>query len=420
MRILWLTNTPSNASEEFDCKTFGGGWISSLETLITETNKYELGICFFYDGDTFKKITKGNVVYYGVPLKMGNAFKRVIIRQLALINDEDSYFFDKVIDDFKPDLINVFGTERGYGKILLNRTERVVFNLQGLLGPITDVYFPPGFNRLKILNASNWGSLIRGTTPVHNYKLLRKKARREKKMIKYWQYFIGRTEWDRNFIGSINSEAHYFHCEEMLRREFFINEWNQPTEINENNGIVIGSTINPSLIKGLDLIYKVLNLINGYNIQWKIFGIAEKESINKIVKKILRINNNNLNITFYGQVKPNDLIKHLKTCHFFVHPSYIDNSPNSVCEAMILGMPVLSSSVGGIKTLIKNGETGFLFNPYDKYDLSGLLVNLIKNYEKAKNVGQNARQLALRRHSPEVIISDLSNIYNFVCHHNPK
>ncbi len=56
MRILWFTNTPSNASEEYNYKNFGGGWISSLETLIAEVNQYNLGICFFYTGEKFKKI----------------------------------------------------------------------------------------------------------------------------------------------------------------------------------------------------------------------------------------------------------------------------------------------------------------------------------------------------------------------------
>jgi glycosyltransferase involved in cell wall biosynthesis len=162
------------------------------------------------------------------------------------------------------------------------------------------------------------------------------------------------------------------------------------------------------------LVYKVMDLIRRNNIHWKIFGISEKDILNKTVKRVLRINNKSQNIKFYGQVSAEELIKQLKTCHFFVHPSYIDNSPNSVCEAMILGMPVLSSSVGGIKSLIANKETGFLFNPYDKYDLAGLLINLINNYEKAKQAGLNARLVALKRHSPDDIFSVLSNIYNII------
>jgi glycosyltransferase involved in cell wall biosynthesis len=266
---------------------------------------------------------------------------------------------------------------------------------------------------------SNLNSILRGITLIHNYRTLKKRAKREHIAIKYYKYFIGRTDWDRNYIRLINPDSHYFHCEELLRKEFFENRWIQPSNVDSNEEIVIGTTINSNLYKGLDLVYKVMDLIKRNNIIWKIFGINEKDIINKTVKGILRINNENKNLKFYGHVSPEELIKQLKTCHFFIHPSYIDNSPNSVCEAMLLGMPVLSSSVGGISSLIDDKESGFLFNPYDKYDLAGLLVNLINDYDKAKQAGLNAREVALKRHSPHSIISELSNIYNIICNDNP-
>lgn len=414
MRILWFTNTPSNASEEFNYNNFSGGWISSLETLITEVKQYILGICFFYTGGKFKKITRGRVVYYGMPVRIGNALNRIKTRQFAHLDDEDATFIDEVIEDFKPDLIHVFGTERGYGKVLMGRSEKIVFNLQGLLGPISGVYFPLEFSRLKALKGSDLNSIIRGTTMFHDFRMLKKKAVRERTIIKNWHYFIGRTEWDRNYISLINPDAKYFHCEEMLRKEFFTANWVQPSEVNPGNEIVIGTTINTNLFKGIDLIYRVLELLPDYKIRWKVFGIKKEDKINKMVCKVLKINDRNINIDFHDQVGVDDLIFQLKTCHFFVHPSYIDNSSNSVCEAMLLGMPVLSSSVGGVKSLVKNGETGFLFNPYDKYDLAGLLVNLINDYEKAKNAGTEARKIAIKRHSPESIMAKMDQIYKLI------
>ena len=49
--------------------------------------------------------------------------------------------------------------------------------------------------------------------------------------------------------------------------------------------------------------------------------------------------------------------------------------------------------MGGIRSLVKDGETGFLFNPYDKYDLAGLIVNLLDDYQVAIKVGNNAREV---------------------------
>lgn len=412
MRILWFTNTPSNAAEEFNFKSFGGGWISSLESYITRISSIQLGICFFYNGSSFKKVERQNVVYYGIPFKTTNAIQRIVHPHSLKLIDEDPSYFDIVIEEFRPELIHVFGTERGYGKILMNRSEKIVFSLQGLLSPISAVYFPLGFNGFKILMESKINSIVRGNTIYHDFRKLKKMAEREKIVISHWHYYIGRTDWDRNYIGLINPEAKYFHCDEMLRKEFFSASWVQPSQVSKSEEIVIGTTINTNLFKGIDLIYKVLELLTGYRIRWKVFGIKREDRINKMICKVLKINPENVTIDFHDQVGVDDLISQLKTCHFFVHPSYIDNSPNSVCEAMLLGIPVLTSSVGGIKSLVKDGETGFLFNPYDKYDLAGLIVNLLDDYQKAIKVGIKAREVAIKRHSPETIIPALGSIYN--------
>ena len=76
MRILWFTNTPSNAAGEFNFKSFGGGWISSLESYISGVNSIQLGICFFYNGNSFKKVERQNVIYYGIPFKTTNSIQR--------------------------------------------------------------------------------------------------------------------------------------------------------------------------------------------------------------------------------------------------------------------------------------------------------------------------------------------------------
>ena len=413
MRLLWFTNTPANASPEFGYRQYGGGWISSLETLFAERKEHELGICFFYSGASFKKIEKNGTRYYGIPGNAKGGISRILARYFSRLEDEASPFIDTVIKEFNPDIIQVFGTESGYGKILQGNFGKVVFHLQGLTGPYSAVYFPNRFTPLKIALGSTISQWIKGDTFIHRYKLMKKRGEREAQTLKNWKYFIGRTDWDRNYVSLLNKDSRYFHCEELLRKAFFDNEWVAPhTDLDRE--IVIGTTINPNIYKGLDLIYKVLGQLSGYPVRWKIFGILEDDAVNKLVKKVLRISGRKFAMDFFGQVPESGLVKELNTCHFFVHPSYIDNSPNSVCEAMLLGMPVVSSSVGGMKTLITNGVNGFLHNPYDEYDLSGLLVHLVNNYSLALDAGRRARAVAFERHSPSAIYDRMNQIYNTI------
>jgi glycosyltransferase involved in cell wall biosynthesis len=414
MKVLWFTNTPSKASKEFGYNSFGGGWISSLETMVVKENKHSLGICFFYDGDSYKKIEKNNVVYYGIPLQKENAFKRVLHRHRAVLNDEHSEFIDQVIADFVPDLIHVFGTEMGYGKLLPGKFKKVIFHLQGLTAPYSEVYFPPYFTKKMSFFSSSVNDMLRGLTFYNDYQLFKKRGMRELEILQSWRYFTGRTDWDRNYTRLINSGATYFHCEELLREVFFTAEWKTPEKDIKNKNIVIGTTINPNFYKGLDLIYKVIPLLKDYTIEWKLFGLTGEHDLNRVIKKYLGIKKSYPAIRFYGQTSSDDLIKELQTCHLFVHPSYIDNSPNSVCEAMLMGMPVLSSAVGGVSSLITHKETGFLFNPHDKYDLAGMIAHLATNYKEAVACGAKARIIALKRHNPEGISDSLNAIYNTV------
>ena len=414
MRVLWFTNTPSKAGVEFGYNAFSGGWITALETLITDKKLHELGICFFYQGKDYKRLVKDNVTYYGIPFEQDNSFSRINNRQNGNLIDSNSPYIDTILKDFKPDLVHVFGTELSYGKLLVNKFDKVVFHIQGLVAPYADVYFPAGVSKQMVLRKSSVGDIFRGVTFFHRYLVMKKRGEREIEMIRQWKYFTGRTDWDRNYIKLINPGATYFHGEELLRADFFSAQWQPLQSPAKGQQIVIGTTINPNIYKGLDLVYKVVNLLKDYNICWKIFGIAADNPVNNIIKKVMDIKKANPAVKFYGQLNSPQLIEELKTCHFFVHPSYIDNSPNSVCEAMLLGMPVLSSSPGGVKSLITHKENGFLFNPYDQYELAGLLAHLINNYEEVLPVAQNARATALKRHSPEDILTEVDKMYHTI------
>jgi glycosyltransferase involved in cell wall biosynthesis len=414
MRILWFTNTSANAATEFGNKTFGGGWIAALENIVVKENIHQLGICFFYNGTTYKKVTKNGVDYHGMPYPAQGKITQLLNRQIGKIVDNSSPYIDTILADFKPDVIQVFGTEMGYGKLLMGKFDKVFFHIQGLLAPYTEAFFPLNISKKDALLHSGISPLIKGLTFYHQYLSYKTRAAREIEVVQHWKYFGGRTEWDRNFVHLINDKAIYFHCDELLREVFFTTEWKKPTTINANSTIHIGTTINPNIYKGLDLIYKVLPLLNRYNICWHLFGVKEDNPLNITVKKSLGISQADKRIIFHGQVSAETLLTELQQCHFFVHPSYIDNSPNSVCEAMLMGMPVISSSVGGVRSLITNNENGFLFNPHEKFDLAGVISYLIDNYDQAITCAANARVTALKRHDPSTIATTLNNIYNTI------
>ena len=131
-------------------------------------------------------------------------------------------------------------------------------------------------------------------------------------------------------------------------------------------------------------------------------------------KRNINVKFNQINIQLLGPLQEKELVNELLEADVFIHPSHIDNSPNSVCEAMILGMPVIATFAGGIPSIVENKKEGLLVQDGDPYALAGAIRELKENRDYANQLGSNARAKALTRHNPKRIITNLMNIYSSV------
>jgi glycosyltransferase involved in cell wall biosynthesis len=230
---------------------------------------------------------------------------------------------------------------------------------------------------------------------------------------------MGRTSFDKRLVSLISPGSTYFHCEEFLRKEFFEKQWNFPLK----NEVTCVSILKGTSYKGIDLLVEVLLILKKYStfsFVFKICGVSENEEIIKIIKKKYKKEINFLNINFLGKLTSDDLVKQLCNSNFYIHPSYIENSPNSVCEAMALGMPIISTNVGGINSLIDDKIEGLLVQEGEPYSLAAAIIELINNYECAKLLGKNARKRSIRRHDPNEIVNQLLDIYKTILSENDR
>jgi glycosyltransferase involved in cell wall biosynthesis len=257
--------------------------------------------------------------------------------------------------------------------------------------------------------------LMRGT--YNDYFAFRKRGKTEENILRRCRYYMGRTNFDRRIAKLIAPDARYFHCEEFIRKDFFEKEWKSEA----GSEVVCISTIKATSYKGIDLIYKVAIILKRFtslNVRFRICGVSENEEFVKIVRKKYRNDLEGLKIEFLGKLSANDLIENLCSSTFYIHPSYIENSPNSVCEAMATGIPVIATNVGGVSTLIEDQKEGILVQEGEPYSMAGAIVELTRNFEKAREMGRNARQRAIIRHDPKEILSTLLNTYTEIIKHN--
>ncbi|OZV67590.1 glycosyltransferase family 4 protein [Winogradskyella aurantia] len=98
-----------------------------------------------------------------------------------------------------------------------------------------------------------------------------------------------------------------------------------------------------------------------------------------------------LKVKFTGLLPKEDWIKLSQSCNIFINTTNVDNTPVSVIEAMALGLPVVSTNVGGLPFLIENGVDGLLVPPNDAEALVKAILNLKNNSLKREAITQSAR-----------------------------
>lgn len=91
----------------------------------------------------------------------------------------------------------------------------------------------------------------------------------------------------------------------------------------------------------------------------------------------------------------------LETCHVLALPSYNEGLPMALLEAMGSGLPVLTSPVGGIPELVRNGENGLLCQPGDTHAIARSISFLLTDDEARLTMGRNARQMVVEFYSED-------------------
>jgi glycosyltransferase involved in cell wall biosynthesis len=201
----------------------------------------------------------------------------------------------------------------------------------------------------------------------------------------------------------------------MMRPVFYSQLWKQHSDQHQ---YTIISVIRNVIYKGLETIYECKNILDPLfpkmKITWKIAGIDQQDEIAELVLRKYGGSYDKAGIQLLGPLQENELLDEMLNADLFVHPSHIENSPNGLCEAMLLGMPAIATYAGGTASLLTDKKEGVLIQDGDPYALTGAIAELIRERDYASGLGANARKRAIRRHDPDKIVNELTHIYSSV------
>lgn len=422
MKILWFANNPCGAVEVLTGKkTTLGGWLYTLSKFLSKEPNIELHIAFYWD-DYISSFEYNGITYHPITQKFNkNKLSKLIYLYKRVYEKYKSnkkiLSLKEIINQISPDIIHIHGTEEDF--CLLYRFKPdcpIVVSIQGIISSILYKFYG-GFSKSEI---GRYESIIHKITHTDSNgleKVYRIKSKNELEALRNIQNVIGRTFWDKACTLAINPNRKYFEVGEILREEFYNNRWRKTSF---SSPLKIITTISGGWYKGIESIFFVANILNksNFKFKWTIIGIDKddirvKLSQNKINKTV-----EELNINLKGRLNAQNMVRHLTNSDIFVQVSHIENSPNSLGEAMLLGVPIIATFAGGTASMLKNGEEGILIQDGDPYVMAGSIIELSKNFSLAQKMGQKATESAKHRHCPRIIIDQLLRCYKAISNHD--
>lgn len=117
---------------------------------------------------------------------------------------------------------------------------------------------------------------------------------------------------------------------------------------------------------------------------------------------------------FLGWVRGDDKDKAFKEASIFCLPSYAEGFPMGVLDAWAYGLPVITTPVGGIPDIAKDGKNCLLFNPGDTNKLAEQMDKMISSETLRIDIAKESSELAKGIFSVEEVTGRLENIYRML------
>ncbi|MBS5527985.1 MAG: glycosyltransferase family 4 protein [Prevotella sp.] len=418
INILWFSLSPCGALRRAGVHRVIQGWMISLEDIIKKESDIKLSVAYF-SSMREKDFEFDGVHYYPM---FENSNKTGVQRVLERWKSEkarDERLMPAMLDvvrNSKPDIIHIHGTEQRFGLIAdYVKDIPVVYSIQGLFSPICEKFFS-GLAKQDIASTESFFLKIRGASINKIYKQCLYKAQREQHYLTNARYVFGRTSWDKNICKLFNPDVKYFIVNEIIRLPFFQHEWKKTKN---NKTFIIVSTLSPGQpYKGFETLLKSAHLLKTYfkyNFTWKVVGYTENTQWVNIAEHVTGIKSMDVNIEFEGLLDADALAVLLAQSNVYCHVSHIENSPNSVCEAMCIGIPIVASFAGGTSTMLD--KYGVMVQDGDPFVLAGALADVLTNTDDYIEKCQEGRKKALIRHSPENVKEELLHAYWDILQH---
>lgn len=412
MKIVWLCNMIPSAVNQSRGGGGGGLWLDHvLEDIRVQK---DITLRLFCPGGTETGRVDNQVEY--VLFMEGEA--HVYSEQL-----EERFY--RELKAFQPDVIHIWGTEYGHTLAMVNAAQRlgwenrVAISIQGLCS-IYARHYCEGVPE-AVCHRYSLRDFLKQDNLLGQQRRFTQRGKLECKALEKAGHVIGRTDWDRAITGQINPNRGYHFCNETLRQPFYEDTWQYAAC--RKHRIFISSCA--YAIKGFHYLLEAMPLVLAQYPDAEIAVTGDsffktslparlrQDYYHRYLARLAEQNKLGDRIHFLGALSAPQMKQAFLDCNVFVLPSTIENSPNSLGEAMLLGVPCVAADVGGVSNMLHPGQ-GYVYQSTAPYMLAHYIAEVFRQQERAEEMGAQARLQALETHNPEKNMRDLLEIYRLI------
>lgn len=410
MKVIWLVNIPfPDVCGELGIKApVIGGWMMSLANMLRQAAP-ELHLCIVatHPVKELLHIEKNGMEYYVVPQ---HGSRDVYDARLET-------YFRQIYDTVQPDAVHIHGSEYPHSLAFVKAcgNRGTVVSIQGMISVYAG-YFYAGITTGELISCTSVRDILKGETLFAAKRSMDRRGEYEKELLRSVKHVMGRTGWDRANSLGINPSLEYHKCNETLRADFYGPVWEYSRC--RPHSIFLSQVSSP--LKGAHKMFEAMPMILREYPDAEIY-MAGEDFVNRplhrhfsygnYLKGIIDRNGLAGKVHFMGVLNGSQMAEQYLKANVFVCPSSIENSPNSLGEAQLLGTPSVSSYTGGTMEFIEDGVSGYLYRFEETAMLAEKVCRIFADSSLARTLSENGRKTALARHDREAIAHRMLSVY---------
>ena len=430
MRVLWICNIMLPMVAEYLGMEASNkeGWLTGLSATILkhqEENRIELGVCF---------PALGELAEFGEMLQVPGSDAKMHafgfyenVSRAEVYDERTEERLKRIMDIFKPDLVHCFGTEFPHTLAAVkafDKKERTLIGVQGLCSMCAR-YFRADLPDY-VWKRATFRDRVKQDDLRRQHEKYVQRGVYEIEAVQRAGHITGRTEWDKKYTGEWTPDAEYHFMNETLRSNFYTGCWKEDScrkysvFLSQGDyplkGLHYMLQAMPEILKEYPdtEVYVAGNSIIKTAAEKGLNGLKGKlklESYGKYILQLLKETGTLHKVHFLGRLNAEQMKEQYLRSHVFVCPSSIENSPNSVGEAMLLGVPVVCAEVGGIADIFAGGVDGLFYPAGDVKKLAEAVKIMFAGGKRVEAYRKAERLHAGNTHDAQKNYERLMEIY---------